>query len=158
MVTLKEALSELANVSRELNAESDPMNETIAAIEAAIGKAAPGISAWLTDTTLCGRTTWTSNGAARFRYWLIGYDRGPSGKFGLVAQERECPFGEDQFGPGGFNTDEEEPVGEVRALSSCPREVRVEAGVLLERLVVRLTETARQSLDKLRKARSQLVE
>jgi len=160
MVALKDALSELAKVSQELNAASDTINETIAAVDNAIDASGPGTSTWLYNWELCREHTIDAESERSWsNFWVIGYDRRESdGKFGLVAQEWTAPTTEDYHGESGIGHQESRAVSTVRALADCRRDVRIAAVPRLEDLVLAIAKSAKGSLDALHRARSLLVE
>ena len=49
MAALEDALSKLSEVTKQLNEESDAVNEIIASVEQAINRMAPGIEFWLDE-------------------------------------------------------------------------------------------------------------
>ena len=155
MPAIKDALSDLAEVSRQLNEESDSVNELINSVEGAINRASPGVEVWLNEYRVEEFAESVRDKAIEDPYgniepvryatfWIIGYGRDDDGKWRILARQDEK------------DASNEEAVSQTlrfaTALASCPRDVRIQAAPRLERLVERVSQRAQEMLDDLREA------
>lgn len=148
MPALKDALSNLSNIAQQLNEESDSVNELIATVEGAINQANPGIEVWL-DRWEYDRLEpeyYTDPQALKDlrTFWIIGYGSVEGGWRIIARQEEEDINDADAVS---------RLCDHARPLASCARSLRVGAAPLLERLVERITERAKEMLRNLREAK-----
>ena len=158
MLAITDALSNLADVSRQLNEESDSVNDLIASVEVAINSANPGVEVWLNEHRVDVFAESVRDKAkdedgyglvepVRYdTFWVIGYGRGDDGTWRILARQ-------DEFDPSDDDTN-----GSIlqfaTSLVSCPRAVRIQAAPRLERLVERVTQRSQEMLDDLREAKA----
>lgn len=150
MAALKDALSNLTDVSKQLNQESDEVNDLIDTVETAINAANPGVEVWLDE--------WATHqfreesydvriedgfGFERHRsFWVLGYGRHRNKWRILARQDTENP------------RDLVAPLRQPEPLADCPRDVRVEAAPILEHLVEEITKRSQALLKGLQDAKA----
>jgi hypothetical protein len=158
MVALRDALSNLSEVSKQLNEESDSVNEIISSVEAAINQANPGVEVWLEEGLPRHpeidpedyRKHEDEGGGLYRRFWTLGYARSDTrGEWAIFARLFEYELTEEPAAP-------EVCPYNATLLADCPRTVRVEAAPWLERLVEEITHRAQEMLEGLREAKKKV--
>ena len=101
MLAITDALSNLADVSRQLNEESDSVNELIASVEDAINSANPGVEVWLDQhradvfaesvrDKAINEDAYGLDEPVRYdTFWIIGYGRDDDGSWRILARQDE---------------------------------------------------------------------
>ena len=130
----EEALNTLANISEELNNATTEMNEQIKAVEQALIKSSPGVSAW-TDNYFTVSTN------ERDSYYKIGFCR-VKDDWRIVCQR--------------FDTKEGYLHGRLMPLLYTQRIVRMEAVALIDELIIKLTEKTQAFLNDVESKKSML--
>jgi hypothetical protein len=153
MAALKDALSELKNLSRQLNDESDSVNELISSVERSINEASPGVAVWPHRTTMgfleANETVHDErNGSAlEWRtYWEIGYGKHGDG-WRILARQMAINLDDDDSDGGQLWSD-------AQPLLDCSRSVRAAAAPHLETLVYDIRCRVEQTLKGLRDAKA----
>ena len=160
MVPINDSLSELSDLSKQLNTETDALNDVIEAVEARLAKMQVGVSVW--DDTLLDKSvesTCAPGGSNRVGIaygYVIGYVKLADGwriaskavkeVSGFYEGDSECPYADLE--------DESAPTPLLKA----PRHVRVEAAGQLEALIVLLKRRVESFIQDIEKSKNLIEE
>lgn len=148
MVALKDILSEIASVSKQLNEETDALNGIIEGIEASLASARVGVSVWK-DFDIAVETFYNDDlGREAEDCWLLGY-----AKFGdawRIVARNATRFESVEDGETSTQYRDHEAIV---PLVQAPRLVRVEAAGHLERLLEAILRRAERFVDSIGKAK-----
>lgn len=155
---LNESLNRLTVVAARLNAETDDLNEVIREYERQLAEANVGVTAWvgpLIDEEIVQRDHHPHGETIR-EGWELGYTK--------IDREWRIAVRRASLASGFFQGDEEceyqepaAPWGDPIPLQSAPRQVRLQAAGMFEKLLNELTRAAEQGIKAVQGAKALLA-